>query len=196
MLRCARYARKSSAIIYYYRFPPWPVLTALNNNNNNNKTVLERLMYSQRNFRDLTLGESLTMISIVLVTFQKQRSILFYIYVRQNIFLMNRSREPSHKLITELPRTRFDHIPRYRFSFYSLWVIDLKPKYHNKSAEWWSACKKKLFKRPFARLRHFTTTTRILFVLVFIFQFGSPSEVEITKALICTRKQNPERFWS
>ena len=30
VLRCARYARKSSAIINYYRFPPWPVLTALN----------------------------------------------------------------------------------------------------------------------------------------------------------------------
>ena len=73
---------ETSAIINYYRFPPWPVLKALNAyrlcstlieiNNNNKKTVLERLIYSERNFRDLTLGESLTMISIVLVTFQKQ----------------------------------------------------------------------------------------------------------------------------
>ena len=27
-------------------------------------------------------------------------------------------------------------------------------------------------------------------------KFGNPSEGEITKALICTRKQNPEGFWS
>ena len=50
--------------------------------------------------------------------------------------------------------------------------------------------------RPFARWRHFTTTTRILFVFRFIFKFGNPSEVWITKALISTRKQNPEGFWS
>ena len=31
--------------------------------------------------------------------------------------------------------------------------------------------------RPFARWRHFTTTTRILFVFLFIFKCGSPSEV-------------------
>ena len=43
-------------------------------------------------------------------------------------------------------------------------------------------------KRPFARWSHFTTTTRILFVFPFIFWLGNPSEVSITKALICTRK--------
>ena len=141
---------------------------------------MERLIYSEIDFRDLTLGESLTMISIALVTFQnKVNSISFSnVYVRKNIFLINRSRELSHTLIRELPRTRFHHIPRYRFSSVcSLWVIDLKPMYHNKSAEWWSVCKKKLFNRPFARLRHFTTTTRILIVFLFIFKFGSPSEV-------------------
>ena len=52
-----------------------------------------------------------------------------------------------------------------------------------------------LSNRPFARWRHFTTTTRILFVFPFTFKFGSPSEVYITKALICTRKQKPEGFW-
>ena len=37
-----------------------------------------------------------------------------------------------------LSRTSFHHssgnihIPRYRFSFYSLWIIDLKPNYHNR----------------------------------------------------------------
>ena len=31
--------------------------------------------------------------------------------------------------------------------------------------------------RPFARWRHFTTTTRILFVFPFGFSFGNPSEV-------------------
>ena len=31
--------------------------------------------------------------------------------------------------------------------------------------------------RPFARWRHFTTTTRILFVFPFVFKFGIPSEV-------------------
>ena len=31
--------------------------------------------------------------------------------------------------------------------------------------------------RPFARWRHFTTTTRILFVFPFIFKFCNPSEV-------------------
>ena len=30
----------------------------------------------------------------------------------------------------------------------------------------------------------------------FTFKFGSLSEVKITKALICTRKQYPEGFWS
>ena len=50
--------------------------------------------------------------------------------------------------------------------------------------------------RPFARWRYFTTTTRILFVFPFIFKFGNPSEVQMAKALIWTRKQNPERFWS
>ena len=30
------------------------------------------------------------------------------------------------------------------------------------------------------------------FRFFFIFKFGSPSEVKITKALICTRKQNPK----
>ena len=99
------------------------------------------------------------------------------VYVKQYIFLINRSQELSHTLITELPRTRSHNIPRYRFSFYSLWVIDLKPMYHNKKAKCWWACKKKLFNRPFAGLRHFTTTTRILFVFLFIFKFGSPSEV-------------------
>ena len=36
--------------------------------------------------------------------------------------------------------------------------------------------------RPFARWRHFTTRTRILFVFPFIFKFGNPSEIYITKA--------------
>ena len=39
----------------------------------------------------------------------------------------------------------------------------------------------------------FTTKTRIHFVFPFIFKFGSSSEVLLTKALICTRKQNPEK---
>ena len=41
--------------------------------------------------------------------------------------------------------------------------------------------------RPFARWRHFTTTTRIIFVFPFIFKFDNLSEVSITKALICKR---------
>ena len=39
---------------------------------------------------------------------------------------------------------------------------------------------KKIFKlsnRPFARWRYFTTTPRILFVFLFIFKFGNPSEI-------------------
>ena len=36
--------------------------------------------------------------------------------------------------------------------------------------------------RPFARWRHFNTTTRILFVFPFIFKFGNPSEVSMTRA--------------
>ena len=39
---------------------------------------------------------------------------------------------------------------------------------------------------PFVRWRHFTTTTRILYVFPFIFKFGNPSEVYKTKALIYT----------
>jgi len=49
---------------------------------------------------------------------------------------------------------------------------------------------------PFARWRLFTTKTRIHFIFPFIFKFGSPGEVLLTKALICTRKQYPEGFWS
>ena len=36
------------------------------------------------------------------------------------------------------------------------------------------------------------TTKRILLGFILIFKFGSPCEVSITEALICTRKQNPE----
>ena len=37
-----------------------------------------------------------------------------------------------------------------------------------------------------------TNTTRIFIrQFSFQFQFGNPSEVQLTKALICTRKQNP-----
>ena len=54
--------------------------------------------------------------------------------------------------------------------------------------------RKQIANRPFARWRHFTTTTRILFVFPFIFKFFNPSEVWITKALISTRKQNPWRI--
>ena len=38
----------------------------------------------------------------------------------------------------------------------------------------------------------FTTKTRIHFVFSFLFKFGSPSKVLITKALTCTRKQYPD----
>ena len=37
--------------------------------------------------------------------------------------------------------------------------------------------KNQMVNRPFARWRHFTTTTRILFVFPFTFKFGNPSEV-------------------
>ena len=140
---------------------------------------MERLIYSEK-FSESTSRWKLyyDRHSVRHISKTKINSISFSnVYVRQNIFLTNRSRELSHTLITELPRTRFDHIPRNRFSFFSLWVIDLKPIYHNKSAECWPVCKKKLFNRPFARLRHFTTSTRILFVFLFIFKFGSPSEL-------------------
>ena len=33
------------------------------------------------------------------------------------------------------------------------------------------------YKRPYARWRHFTTTTRILFAFLFIFKFGNPREI-------------------
>ena len=42
---------------------------------------------------------------------------------------------------------------------------------------------------------HFTTTTRILFVIPFLFKFCNPSEVWITVSLICKRKQQTEGFW-
>ena len=48
---------------------------------------------------------------------------------------------------------------------------------------------------PFARCRLFTTRTRIHFVFSFMFKFGYLSEVKITKALICTRKQYTEGLW-
>ena len=43
--------------------------------------------------------------------------------------------------------------------------------------------------RPFARWRHFFTTTRILFVFLFIFKFGNPSEILMTKVVICKEKK-------
>ena len=43
--------------------------------------------------------------------------------------------------------------------------------------------------RPFARWCHLTTTTRILFVLPFIFKFGNPGEVWVTIGLVCRRKR-------
>ena len=36
----------------------------------------------------------------------------------------------------------------------------------------------------------------ILLGFILIFKFGSPSDVSMTEALICTRKQNPEGSWS
>ena len=122
--------------------------------------MLERLIYSEKcsefnsrwkPYYDQHSVGHISKTKINSVSFSK-------VYVKQYVFLINRSQELSYKLITELPRTRFHHIPRYRFSFYSLWVIYLKPKYHNKKAKCWSACKKKLFNRPFARWRHFTTS--------------------------------------
>ena len=53
-----------------------------------------------------------------------------------------------------------------------------------------------LWNWPFARWRHFITTTTIFFVFPFTLEFGSPSEVWVTKALICKRKQTSEGFWS
>ena len=49
--------------------------------------------------------------------------------------------------------------------------------------------------RWLARWHYLTTTTRIHFYFPFIFRFFNHSEVQITKALICTRKQDPEKFW-
>ena len=37
--------------------------------------------------------------------------------------------------------------------------------------------KNQMVNRPFAQWRHFTTTTRILFVFPFTFKFGNPNEV-------------------
>ena len=61
---------------------------------------------------------------------------------------------------------------------------------------YWLEGLNKRLNRPFARWRHLTTTTRIIFVFPFTFKFCNPSEVWITKALISTRKQNREGFWS
>ena len=49
-------------------------------------------------------------------------------------------------------------------------------------------CYNRYFSTPFARWRHFTTTTRILFsffFFIYIFKFGNPSEVWITNTLLC-----------
>ena len=129
----------------YYRFSPWPALKAVNayrlcsnviyvnnnNNNNNNKHILGKInifgeKFSESNARWKPYYDQH---SVGHISKTKINSISFSnVYVRHYIFLINRSRELSHTLITQLPRTRFDHIPRYRFSFFSLWVIDLKPK--------------------------------------------------------------------
>ena len=50
--------------------------------------------------------------------------------------------------------------------------------------------------RPFGGWLHFSTTTRIVYRFhSCIFKFGNPNEFS-AKVLICTRKQNPEGFWS
>ena len=46
--------------------------------------------------------------------------------------------------------------------------------------------------RPFARWRLFTTKTRIHFIIYFIFKYGKPSEVQITKAF--AKKAKPLRI--
>ena len=48
-----------------------------------------------------------------------------------------------------------------------------------------------LSKKPFGLWRHFTTYQNS-FVFSLIFKFGNPGEALIAKALLCTRKQNPE----
>ena len=47
--------------------------------------------------------------------------------------------------------------------------------------------------KPLAWWCHFTTTTGIHFV--FFFKFCNPSEVQMTKTLICTKKKIPRGFW-
>ena len=48
--------------------------------------------------------------------------------------------------------------------------------------------------RPFARWRHFTTTTRILFGFLFIFKFGNPCEVLNNKSPNLHKKAKPWRI--
>ena len=52
-----------------------------------------------------------------------------------------------------------------------------------------------ILNRPFARWRHFTTTTRIHFVFLFKFKFCNPRGEQRTIALINMIKQKPEGFW-
>ena len=51
-----------------------------------------------------------------------------------------------------------------------------------------------LHNKPFARWRHFTTTTGILFVFPLIFKFGSPNKVLNTKSPNLHKKANPWRI--
>ena len=65
---------------------------------------------------------------------------------------------------------------------FSDWLIELANRGFGFSTDAFLKLAKKVPRqrsknRPFARWRHFTTTTRILFVFLFIFKFGSPSEV-------------------
>ena len=88
------------------------------------------MKYIWREIRNLTLGESvkdqIASGSAYCWSDFKNKDQFYFIFERWRQALHFLSRTSFHHSSGNI------HIPRYRFSFYSLWIIDLEPNYHNR----------------------------------------------------------------
>ena len=66
-------------------------------------------------------------------------------------------------------------VSRALILYISIWIFDFGPETFPGLSRNGPQTRESGENRPFARWRHFTTTTRILFAFSFIFKFGNPS---------------------